>query len=181
MLVHPITGLYPILHDVRFDENFRVGEDWDFVANMTAQGYCGTRIPEPLVYYRTSSGHNRNELLGDIELYRAKILRKYKEANMCGCAKGGNAVLTAQQVWENQLNSVTSQEGDPDLVLLQFMLENTAPMTYRGRATGKTYRFGSGGDSLRYVDRRDAEYFLTRESEFRIYDPDRSSNLVPTG
>ena len=53
MLVHPITGLYPLIGGLRFDENFRVGEDWDFVVNATSLGYCGSRIPEPLVYYRT--------------------------------------------------------------------------------------------------------------------------------
>lgn len=174
MLVHPITGLYPVVSNIRFDEGFTVGEDWDFVVNMTAQGYCGTRLPEPLVYYRTSSGSNRKELLNDIELYRAKIQRKYKEANMCGCAKGGNAVLSAQQTWENQLNSImaSSNADDPELVLLQFLPENTAPMSFRGRATGKMYRFGSGSDSVKYVDRKDAEYLLTREQEFRIYDPE---------
>lgn len=174
MLVHPITGLYPVLSELRFDESFVVGEDWDFVVGCTAMGYCGSRIPEPLVYYRTSSGSNRVKLLNDIELYRAKISRKYGGANMCGCQKGGNAVLTAAQVLENQLSSLNAQmpEGGPDLILLEFIPENTAPLTYRGRATGKAYRFGSGIDSIRYVDRRDAEYFLTRTEEFRLYDRD---------
>ena len=110
------------------------------------------------------------ELLNNIDTYRAKIIRKYGGVNMCGCAKGGNAVVTAQQVLQQHLNTLDSEEQGPDLVLLEYLPDNMAPLTYRGRATGKAYRFGSGVDSVKYVDRRDAEYFLTRESEFRIYD-----------
>lgn len=170
MLVHPITGLYPLVKEARFDENFKVGEDWDFVVNMTAQGYCGSRIPEPLVYYRTTSGTNRNELLENIDIYRSKINRKYGSVSMCGCAKGGNVILSAEQVLNQHLAKLDLEDQDPELVLIEFIPDNIAPLTYRGRATGRTYRFGSGADSVKYVDRRDAEYFLTRSMEFRLYD-----------
>jgi glycosyltransferase involved in cell wall biosynthesis len=77
---HPLTGLYPLSawqEANGFDEALRVGEDWDFVAHITSLGYCGTYVPEPLIYYRTESGGNREALLKQFDELEPLIKGRY--------------------------------------------------------------------------------------------------------
>lgn len=77
---HPLTGLYPVnawREANGFDEALRVGEDWDFVAHITQLGYCGTYVAEPLVYYRTETGGNREALLKQFDTLAPVIQSRY--------------------------------------------------------------------------------------------------------
>jgi GT2 family glycosyltransferase len=42
-----------------FDETLPTWEDWDFFLKLAAKGYCGARVPEPLLVYRTETGTRR--------------------------------------------------------------------------------------------------------------------------
>jgi glycosyltransferase involved in cell wall biosynthesis len=42
-----------------FDESLVTYEDWDFFLKLAAKGYCGVRVPKPLLVYRTGTGTRR--------------------------------------------------------------------------------------------------------------------------
>ena len=81
---------------IMFDEWFQSGwEDWDFSLQVVAKhGVCGTRIPEPLFYYRIHSGGLREKALTVKDELLKGIRTKWgdwfsgKETNM-GCSGCG--------------------------------------------------------------------------------------------
>lgn len=168
MLHHPITCLYPreVRELVKFDEDMRVGEDWDYILGVLSSGWCGTYLPEPLVYYRTVSGNNRKSLLDNIDAVRARVTKRWSSKMACGCGRGGNAVVAQAGGSVEQL--VAAGQGGSDMVLLEFVSEGVGTMSWAGPVTGTTYRFGSGeGHRIGYVLRSDAEVLLARP-EFEL-------------
>lgn len=163
-LPHPISGLYPNNKEIRFDTEFNCGEDWDFVINMHAHGYCGTRIPEPLINYRTFTGSKREELIANIAKVRDQIKDKWGDSVMaCGCQKGGNGQVSTTQQGTTQLAAAS------DMILLEYTGVGNA-ITYSGQVSGARYRFGSDeGHRIKYVYKADAEHLLAR-SEFKLAD-----------
>lgn len=170
-LCHPISCMYPSTIRSRFDEQMRVGEDWDFILSVTSEGYCPVHIPEPLIYYRQESGNNRKGLLANIDTIRREMQGKWRDKLMgCGCKGSGIEVVTNPSV-------ETLQQQSNDLVLLEFTKPMTPTMTWTGRVTGHDYRFGSdAGHRLGYVHKADAEGFLQRP-EFALANS-RSSVLA---
>lgn len=166
-LKHPVTCLYPVSLKsvVGFDETMRFGEDWDYVLATIAQGYCGVHVEEPLLYYRTASGSNRNGLLMNANEIRIRVQEKWGDKVAgCGCA---HSVATPRTNGELE----ASQLAQDEMVLLEFAKGGVAAITYRGPITGTEYRFGSDeGHRLGYVYRGDVEWFIQR-SEFNIATP----------
>lgn len=173
MLPHPITGLYSMAaykESGGFDTAMASGEDWDFVCNMHALGYCGSRVPEPLIYYRTASGTRRNDLLAHVGELRAQINEKWRSKVGCGCGKGGGVVIPAVQRQQMAVQAA----GEPDLILLEYTAQGMFGITYRGKVSGRNYVFGSNdADRVKFVLKTDADGFLQRSHEFRVYVPDR--------
>lgn len=170
-LHHPITCLYPVaLKDkVRFDESMTVGEDWDFILACQAQGYCGIRVSEPLVYYRQDSGSNRRQLIDQIDTIRDKMLSKWGDKMGCGCP---NNIMGAAYVEQGQQGSqaIPQLAATSELVLLEFVEQDIPTRSWTGPSTGVSYRFGSEiGHKYGYVHRADAAELLNRP-EFRVAD-----------
>lgn len=60
--VHPVTSLIPRLWFETvggFDEQMTAFEDVDFFMKMLVHGFCGVRVPEPLLIYHLQSGFRR--------------------------------------------------------------------------------------------------------------------------
>lgn len=165
-LHHPITCLYPAaIKRNKFDETLRVGEDWDYILSVQAAGYCGTHVQAPLVYYRQSSGNNRKELLRDIDNVRDNLNRKWGDKMGCGCGSGGGGIVID--------NTMPLQEAamQGDLVLLEFVKPDAPVLSWTGKSTGYSYRFGSEDNHrIGYVHRSDALEFLKRD-EFELVSP----------
>lgn len=166
-LRHPITGMY-WKSAIRFDETMKVGEDWDYVLAMMASNQCPIHIPEPLVYYRQTSGTNRRGLLAEIESVRQYLNEKWRDKIMaCGCSGSKIEVQTNPAMQ-------TIQQNSNDLILLEFVKPMTTTMSWTGKVTGHNYRFGSDASHrIGYVHRADAEHFLQRP-EFAIANPQSS-------
>lgn len=164
-LRHPITCMFDtrVRDMVMFDESMQVGEDWDFVLGVLANGWCGVHLPEPLVYYRLASGGNRRGLLADIERIREQVSTRWREKIMaCGCQSQVAQVISSGPMGQGLLS------GDSELVLLEFVQPETATMSWTGKATGHVYRFGSdNGHRVGYVHKADAAEFVKRP-EFRL-------------
>lgn len=170
-LHHPITCLYPrALVKLRFDETMLVGEDWDFILACQAEGYCGVRVPESLVYYRQLSGSNRKGLLANIDAIRGKMWAKWSDKMGCGCS--GNSYEAS-----GDMQAMPQQQLSSELIMLEFVATDTPTRSWTGPVTGVSYRFGSEiGHKYGYVHRSDAERFLQRP-EFKVADT-RSGSLA---
>lgn len=162
-LIHPITCLFPseVKSLVKFDEDLKYGEDWDYILSVVDAGWCGTHIRKPLLYYRQKYGNNRNNLKENIEQIRELMQERHMAS--CGCGRGGGQPI-AQSAMQQQMAMSN------DLVLLEFTRSDTGTITYRGPNTGSEYRFGNNeGHKLGYVHSADLEWFLQR-SEFKLAD-----------
>lgn len=164
-LYHAVTAIYPKqawLDVGGFDEKLTAWEDWDFILAINNAGYCGTRYPVPLFQYRLGSGTRREQMYEQRELLKAEIFNKWIKDNKMpcgGCRKGGGHVAITKSM---------APPSNPDVVMLEFVLNGSPPLTYRGPVTGTQYRFGSdSGHKIRYVYKSDAIEFLKRK-EFRI-------------
>lgn len=181
-LRHPITCLFPasVARKVRFDEDLKVGEDWDYVLAMQTAGLCGVSAGEALVYYRQISGSNRKQLLNEIDTIRAYLNDKWGDKMGCGCS--GNAV--SMNNWDGggtppQLQAL----AQGDMVLLRFVAPDRPTSSWLGQATGTSYRFGSEvGSDVGYVHRSDAVQLLARD-EFELADtePGGVADFQPLG
>lgn len=185
-LVHPITMLVSRAAFGAvggFDTKLVGYEDWDFVFGLNAAGYCGTRVPEALLYYRLEAGGRRKMLADRRDEFRAEIQGKWSDyikgvkQMPCGCAGGGGNILTAQAVMRMNANAgagpapATPQaEVLPEAILLGYDGPNVT-VTYRG-VSGASYKFGqASGHKVRWVKTIDAEAFLNRP-EFKRVSPD---------
>jgi glycosyltransferase involved in cell wall biosynthesis len=175
-LPHAVTAIYPKEAWKKvggFDEKLNAWEDWDFVLGLCDKGYCGSRLPVPLVQYRIHAGNRREELYAQrttlIENIRTKWTKYFTGgAPMpCGSCGGKSVPLTAQQT--QQFNAMApSNNGGENLVLLEYIGRESGPMMFRGQVTGAQYRFGlDPSHRLKYVHKDDAEHLLARR-EFQL-------------
>lgn len=156
-----------------FDETIEAWEDWDFFIALNAAGYCGVRVPEPLLQYRASTGSRREEMYAKRDELKQIIKNKwiqYYEGGQklmpCGgCRKGGGKRINTPPTAVNA--AMTTSSGTDNAVLIEYVGKN-ATVNYIGKASGTRYRFGSDpGHKIKYVWRADAEQLLTFK-EFRV-------------
>lgn len=177
-LPHAVTCLYEKAGWVSvggFDEKMLAWEDWDFVIALASKGYCGKRVPVPLLHYRVRSGTIREEKYANVEENKNEIARKWHKYIINGeplmaCGGCGSKASVAPVITVNNNSSgfgsnagAGSAEG---LVQVQY-LGDQAPRTYRGPATGTEYRFGTPSHAIKYVYKADAELFASR-GEFKV-------------
>lgn len=85
-----------------------------------------------------------------------------------GCGK--KRAVQPPAVQQNQtVQAATVRTNDGEAVLLEFVPNGVAPMTYRGQVTGTLYRFGSdSGHRRKYVYTADVPYLLARKEFKRV-------------
>lgn len=181
---YPVTCLYPrsVYEDTGgFDESFDVGwEDWDFALRVAKAGYCGTRIPIPMLHYRIHSGarreqayKNRNQLEKKVyDIWEPYITGKETLMACGGCGrKGGGASSSSAMQIVGGASALRLPAADEDVMLLQFTEPGQPPRTYIGKSSKQKYRFGSDQEHrVRYVKKQDAEELL-RLPEFAPFKP----------
>lgn len=140
-LPHSVTALIPTewARDVGgFDETLGGWEEWDFYLKLALKGYCGTRLAEPLLGYRVTSGTIRQRSLAQETELKKEIFSRYKGAKIMGCCGGsGNA---AQAVKNNYLSTPRSfaEEGEVigqtvGFVRMRFTGDTVGAQTWRSR------------------------------------------------
>lgn len=75
-----------------FDEELPTWEDWDFFIKLAAKGYCGARVPEPLLVYRTDTGTRRLKAFEPGSTIYQQIVNKWKGVKFMACC-GQNAKI----------------------------------------------------------------------------------------
>jgi hypothetical protein len=138
------------------------------------------------------SGSRREAGFADRETLKQRILDKWEpyitgaKKMGCGCSGGGGLPslpsfdLYAQTTpsFAAPVNGAAATEA----VLVEFLGDISAPITYTGQTTGVHYKFGSDPDHrVRWVYAPDVERFVERE-EFRLYaNVEASPALVAAG
>lgn len=139
--IHPITVLVDrkraAQYGVKFDEQMKGLEDWDYFLQMAVNGLCGVKIKDVTAYIRRETGafskmppETRNQL-------KSRVIARYKDyANgakkfmACNCGAGGNAILAAK----NLINPAP-MPGRNQQIGGSFLM-NTVRMEYTGPAQG---------------------------------------------
>lgn len=181
---HAVTGLYPkqAWLDVNgFDETVKAWEDWHWIISLAASGYCGTRVPEPLMYYRMQTGTRRESMFANKEELKLEVLDRWKpyitgekQLMACGgCGKGGGAKVVSAPVAR-----ATRAMPMTDMVLLEYTGTSLGSRTFVGAVTKDKYRFGSDAQhKVKYVNRADAVELL-RLKDFKLYDNQEKTENV---
>lgn len=169
-----------------WDEEIKGWEDWDYlIAAQAVVKACSYRIDEPLFVYRFRAGTNREnsyELGEDIVKYiktKWKDFYKGDKEMACGCKKGKKVEsppVTALSSSGNFIAQSDDQESVAESVILEYIGDKNGPITYRGKNTGKRYRFGkTSGNDKKFVLMADVAGFmalkgLSNEPIFRTLD-----------
>ena len=169
----PVTALYSraMFNDTGgFDEKMQAWEDWDFILALASKGYCGVRLPLPLLHYRLGSGGRREQMFerrGELE---QEILQKWgayikgeKQLMACGgCGQRSTASVAAQTTTSSLLNApAPALHSASEMVLVEYTGELGGTTTFRGPVTGQPYRFGPDS-RVRYVLAQDAPKLIER-------------------
>jgi len=162
--LHPISVLIPkewCYAVGLFDNELPGWEDWDFFIKLAVNGYCGVRIPDQLMIYRTNSGFRREQSFED----GSKTLPILKERyggyfegvkSMAGCCGGnGDEVMKAKQ-YLGLLTAASRQEktmqvGDSGLVRMEYVGLRRGSTTYRKPGLTRPYTGGNNAIN-KYAD-----------------------------
>jgi glycosyltransferase involved in cell wall biosynthesis len=114
-------------------------EDWEFQLDLAKKGFCGIRVPEPLLTYRhgTGTGEARRKEQA-VKIVRSKYTKDEIEMACSGCSK--------RRARRSQPTS-TPREGRAMKVapdewpLIEYTGHSRSEISYRGKGTGKVYRF----------------------------------------
>lgn len=141
-----------------FDESLTGWEDWDFFIKCAIKGFCGVRLPEPLLGYRVQTGQRRegsqkvrkNLLTSFQEKYgkyfSSKEGRGPEMAKSRCCGGNGSVVLVAKGLIEElagaQEGQANGSSGNGGTVELEYIGSRVAPVTYHGEH-GRRYQAGN--------------------------------------
>lgn len=133
---------------VYYDINYKGWEDWKFHIDLGMAGYCGTRVPEPIIIYDMTSSINREKHNAIQDEVYPQILNQYEdylkgEVEFMACASCGGG----KPRYQRQLN-VTPPDPQEGLMTLEFLGQNSAPVGFRVFNT--SYR-GANDEAFKYI------------------------------
>lgn len=143
--LHPVTALIPRywFNAVGgFDESLKAFEDVDLYMKLFTHGYCGQRIPEPLLVYNLDTGKRRKSG----EKTKAQFLKLLKQRygdfmegkKMCDCVEPPKGKQPAPPTPENGADYL---EAYGPMVKVQYTWEFApdSPVTFKGPGTKAPY------------------------------------------
>ena len=156
---------------VSFDETMEAWEDWDFVLSLARVGYCGTRVPEPLLYYRVRSGARRDELYVKRDALKEEMRNKWQGVELMACSGCRKQRAVAR------LAAVPPVQQEA--ILIEYTKTGGGTVTYTGQKTNTPYRFGpDSSHRVKYVHKDDLAFFLSLR-HFKVVMP--KEELVAAG
>lgn len=143
--LHPVTALIPRkwFRDVGgFDERLPAFEDVDLFMKLLVKGYCGQRIPEPLLVYNLDSGYRRQ----GGETFKPEFLMLLKDRYgafmeakaMCDCVDPPKGLSPTAPTPEN-VEQYRETYGEMVKVQYTSPFAPVSPVTLRGPATRVYY------------------------------------------
>lgn len=158
-----------------WDEQIPGVEDWDYqiAAHAVAQ-VCAYHVEEPLFIYRILPGGNREKHSAIIDQVHEYIDKKWKQYRLegksmgdCGCRSKKRKAKSSSRLSSSGKRSPNEVREAVDLsqqtVILEYHGPSEAAITFRGKETNKSYRFGRQSSRKKgkvYVE--DAKHFLAR-------------------
>lgn len=130
--VHLVSILIPtdIAKLVYYDINYRGWEDWAFHIELGLRGFCGNRVPEPLLIYDMTTSINReahnqiaDEVYSEIRDKYKDYIEGVKEFMACTGCGGKKPRLN--------LGVAVPPEVMDGMVLLEYMGEQTGAINFR--------------------------------------------------
>lgn len=183
IMQNPVTVLMhtKIAQSILFDENLPSWEDWDFFIKCAIAGYCGSRLPEPLLVYQLDAGKRRKLMLrenGELSADGSAVLKILKEKyesyytggkTMAGCCGGSDAAETIIKA-KNTINAIpnVSPNEYPSSTRMEFTGTNFGAISMT--VNGRVYR-GGQNPSNKYVDANSADVeTLVRSGKWKVMD-----------
>jgi len=146
--IHSINVLIPreaVLAVGGFDESMVSWEDVDFFMRLAAAGYCGVRVPEPLVLYRYQTGSLREH--GEtikptlLALLRGRYSDFMEGRKVCSCND------PVKKKTQQQFAASAAGNGKGELVRIEFVGPiGQAPVV--GSITRQNYGRRANGDTF---------------------------------
>lgn len=150
--VHSISVVLPREWAIKvggFDDTMSTWEDVDFFMRLAAAGYCGIRVPEPLLIYRYTTGHRRETGAGQEDQLKALLRERYydyivggkKVVCICDSPVGTPPAAIAASL-------ALKQAGADEWVRVEYSGPKVARGSHAvvGAATRKYYGQRSAGD-----------------------------------
>lgn len=174
--VHAVTALIPRLWFDRvggFDESMPAYEDVDLFLKMRTHGYCGTRIPEPLLVYNLDAGFRRHKGQSYADDFKALLKQRYGDFMegkvMCDCVEPPAGKKPVPPTAEN---AAEYRDAYGEMILVEYtgQFAPVSPTTLRGPATRVPYGARAKGDVF-YVweaDLVNSEGTFTRVAQFDV-------------
>lgn len=165
--LHVVTALYPtkVLRDIGgFDEALGGYEDWELNLNLAMRGYCGQRIPFPVISYRVQAGQrrewsrqNEGSLIQTIQRERYGAYLSGARQPMGCCGQPSTGQRTAQGFTAQALTG-----GRTDMIRMEYTgtQEGFIPFSNPFGGSGATYRGGIGANRYADVDPVDVDFLL---------------------
>lgn len=181
---HPITCLIPTqwLRDVAgFDDTMMTWEDVDLFMKLISAGYCGTRVSEPLLLYRYTTGSLREAGYAKVDELKAFFRERYKpyivegKQVVCGCS--GRQKQAQQNTPATSAASTDVGKHGP-MVLVEYTSKAKAPAPVVGSVTRQNYGSRTPGDTF-YVYVKDAAAMPTMFSAVQTIEPPKVERIAP--
>jgi len=179
--LHLVNILIPteIARTVSFNTSYRGWEDWEFHIRLGQNGFCGVRVPEPLLIYDMTTSINREKHNSIQHEVYSEILEQYQpflkgEMQFMPCSScGGSSRSEARKVV-----MVLPPPAIEGFELLEWLGNNSAPVTYRIK--GKVYR-GSNDEAFKFIQvpKEDVEDLL-KTGMWRKVPRAATATIVPT-
>lgn len=182
--MHPVTCLIPrkwFMDVGGFDESLPSFEDVDLFMKLHTHGYCGVRVPEPLLIYNLGYGTRRKESEGFEPTFKSILKKRYgaymEGDKMCDCVKPPQG---KQPMAPSPDNADEYREAYGEMILAKlvgaFVAE--APVTFRGPATHVNYGRRAKGDVF-YVWQADIDNGGDTFERVENYDTEPEPTVIP--
>jgi glycosyltransferase involved in cell wall biosynthesis len=116
-----------------FDESLPTYEDWDFFLRLAARGFCGTRLAQPLLYYRIETGTRRLKAQEPGSNVYQQIVEKWKEVKFMACGACGGSPTIQRQAYDALAYPPSEDAENDGKVKMRFVGLAKGTATYLGK------------------------------------------------
>lgn len=182
--LHPVTALIPRewFNAVGgFDESLDAFEDVDLYMKMFVKGYCGIRVPEPLLVYNLDTGFRRTAGEKQKKQFLTLLKKRYgaimENRDMCNCVEPPKG---KQPVPPTPDNVAEYREAFGEMVLVQYTYKFApeSATTFKGPGTNANYGQRAKNDIF-YIWQADLDAGGEMFTKVEYFDPAPAPTVVP--